>query len=454
MDYVSNTPEEREKMMTAIGVKNIEELFSIIPRTVSFDRPLNIRGGMTEAELIDEIENIADKNTSLKEMTSFMGAGSYDHYIPSIIDHLISRSEFYTAYTPYQAELSQGTLQSIYEYQSMICELTEMEIANASLLDGGSAAAEAVLMAARITGKNSVMLAGGINPVYREVIRTYGYPQQLNFVETAVKNAVTDIKNIEGKMDSDTAALVIQYPNFYGSIEQISKIEELTEKYQDTLLIVISNPVSLGLLKPPGAFGADIVVGEGQVLGNNINYGGPYLGFMAIRNNRKHLRQMPGRIAGATTDVDGNKGFVLTIQTREQHIRRGRATSNICTNEALNALQAAIYMAAMGKKGMAEVASQSLKKAHYLAAGIEKIAGFSVVNNDNFFHEFWVQTPIPAADIIKKMESRNILGGIELSRFGENDGLLVCVTEKRTKVEMDKYLSVLEEIADERTTDY
>ncbi len=444
MDYISNTPQERQEMLAKIGVNKIEDLFSAIPDKVSVEGLLDIPAGLSELELLRDVEKKAEKNIDQAKLTKFLGAGVYDHYIPSIIDHLISRSEFYTAYTPYQAELSQGTLQAIYEYQSMICELTGMGVANASLLDAGSAAGEAALMAGRITRRNKILISKAVHPEYRRVVKTYGTPQDLEFVEVPIENGITDNSRLTQEMDEDTAAVVVQYPNFYGSIDDMKEIEKIVAGDKKVLLIVIANPIALGVLAPPSEFNADIVVGDGQVLGNGTNYGGPMLGYMAVKENRKYLRQMPGRIAGATVDVDGNRGYVLTMQTREQHIRREKATSNICSNEALNALIATIYMATMGKQGIKEVASQCLQKAHYLAKKIDNLAGCEVVNIDNFFHEFWVKTEAPVSEIEGKLIEQDMIAGLNLSKFEEEEGLLVCVTEKRTKAEMDKLVSALE----------
>lgn len=444
MAFISNTPAERERMLKKIGVEKIEELFSVIPENVALDRPLDLPEGLSELEVLREINKKADKNVSLDEKVPFIGAGAYDHFIPSHIDHLISRSEFYTAYTPYQAELSQGTLQAIYEYQSMICELTGMDVANASLLDGGSATGEAVLMASRVSRKKKILISKGVHPAYREVARTYGRHQGLEFVEIDLDGTVSNLEQINDELDKDTAAIVVQYPNFFGSIEDMNRISELVSSQKKTLFVVIANPIALGLLKPPSEFGADIVIGEGQSLGNPVNYGGPYLGYMATRE--KYLRQLPGRIAGATTDVEGNRGYVLTMQTREQHIRRAKATSNICTNEALNALVATIYMATMGKEGIKEVAEQSMKKAHYLADKIDQLEGFEVVNKDNFFHEFLIKTQLSVEEVKKSLFEKDILAGLDISNFYSEEGLLVCVTEKRSKEELDKYVEALEVI--------
>ncbi|MFW6273929.1 MAG: aminomethyl-transferring glycine dehydrogenase subunit GcvPA [Halanaerobium sp.] len=443
MDYISNTAAETEKMIKTIGVDAIKDLFKMIPKEVALEEDLKVDSGLSELELMNLAQEKASKNKSLAEQLSFLGAGVYDHYVPGVIDHLISRSEFYTAYTPYQAELSQGTLEAIYEYQSMIAELTGMGIANASMLDGGSAAAEAVTMAARISRNKKIILPETINPAYREVIKTYGDGQDLDFVEISSESEIIDPSKIKEKIDQDTAAVVIQYPNFYGSIEKMNEIAEIIEEKKKTIFIVIANPILLGVLKPPSEYGADIVVGEAQNLGNGMNYGGPYLGFMACKDSRKMLRQLPGRIVGRTTDVDGKEGFVLTLQTREQHIRREKATSNICTNEALNALMATIYLAIMGKKGLKEVGTQSYHKAHYLAEKIDKLSGFEVANKGNFFHEFLVKSDKDIEEIKKQLSKDNIIAGYNLNKIGKK-GLLVAVTEKRTKKELDKFVKKLE----------
>jgi glycine dehydrogenase subunit 1 len=443
MDYISNTAAEKDKMMQEIGIEAVEDLFQMIPEAVSAADRLNIEAGISELELMRRAQFQAGKNKSLDQQISFLGAGAYDHYVPGIIDALISRSEFYTAYTPYQAELSQGTLEAVYEYQSMVCDLTGMGIANASMLDGGSAAAEAVTMAARITGNSRVLLPDTVNPAYREVIETYGAGSELEFVNLESKQQIIDPAQIEKNINDQTAVVVLQYPNFYGSLEKMEEISKLIKNKKNTLLLVIANPILLGVLKAPAVFGADIVVGEAQNLGNGLNYGGPNLGFMACKDDRRMLRQLPGRIVGKTTDVDGKEGFVLTLQTREQHIRREKATSNICTNEALNALMATIYLAAMGKEGLKEVGEQCYHKAHYLAKKIDGLSGFEVLNKDNFFNEFVLKTEKDSTVVFEKLLEEDIIAGYDLKNIGEN-GILVCTTEKRTKAEMDKLVEKLE----------
>ncbi|MFW6267348.1 MAG: aminomethyl-transferring glycine dehydrogenase subunit GcvPA [Halanaerobium sp.] len=443
MDYISNTAAEKNKMLKEIGIEAVEDLFQMIPEAVAADDKLKIEPGISELELMRRAESQAAKNKSLDQQISFLGAGVYDHYVPGVIDALVSRSEFYTAYTPYQAELSQGILEAIYEYQSMICDLTGMGIANASMLDGGSAAAEAVTMAARITRNPRVILPDTINPAYREVIKTYGSGVDLDFIDLETEDQIIDPAQIEKELEQQTAVVVLQYPNFYGSIEKMKEISKMVKNSKKTLLLVIANPILLGILKAPADFGADIVVGEAQNLGSGLNYGGPNLGFMACKDDRKMLRQLPGRIVGKTNDVEGKEGFVLTLQTREQHIRREKATSNICTNEALNALMATIYLSTVGKKGLKEVGEQSYHKAHYLAKRLDSLDGFKVLNLDNFINEFVLKTSRDSKELLKKLLAEDIIAGYDLKEIGR-EGILVCVTEKRTKAEMDRLVNKLE----------
>ncbi|NLM96719.1 MAG: aminomethyl-transferring glycine dehydrogenase subunit GcvPA [Halanaerobiaceae bacterium] len=443
MDYISNTELEKSLMLEVLGLEKMEDLFRALPEEVLLKKNLNLPEGMSELELSREMKKLASRNRSIEEFNCFLGAGAYDHFIPAIIQHLISRSEYYTAYTPYQAELSQGTLQVIYEYQSMICELTAMEAANASLLDGGSAVGEAVNMAGRISRRRKIIMPDTVHPAYRKVAETYGLQQNLEFVKIPQKGTVLDLETLEKELDGDTAAVVVQYPNFFGSIENLLEIKKLMNVDKKILLTVVANPIALAVLTPPGELDADIVVGEGQSLGNPVSYGGPYLGFMACK--MEYIRQMPGRIVGATTDLDGNKGFVLTLQAREQHIRREKATSNICTNEALNALAATIYLSVMGKEGLRKVAEHCLRKAHYLGERLADIPGFKLLNGNNYFHEFLLETPLECKKIIKDLQGKGILAGVDIKRFGyEIDGLLVCVTEKKSLEDMDSFVEALE----------
>ena len=447
MKYISNTPAEQKQMLQEIGVEEISDLFQAIPDNIKFDRSFNLPEALSELELRELVKEKAAKNLDLSNFDSYLGAGSYDHYIPAIIDHLILRSEFYTAYTPYQAELSQGTLQAMYEYQSMICELTGMGISNASLLDGASALGEAVIMARRHTRNSRVLLPKTLHPAYANVARTYGEPHGLDFVDLPLEGGQLKLKSLENELDEETAAVVVQYPNFFGSLEEMKKIAELLEDYSKALLIVAANPIALGLLTPPGDFGADIVVGEGQPLGNTVNYGGPNLGYMAIKDDRRLLRQLPGRLVGKTEDVEGETGYVMTMQTREQHIRREKATSNICTNQALNALMGSIYMATMGKEGLQEVANQCYQKTRYLIARLTELEDVEVVNQDNHFNEFWLKVDRPGTsleEIEQKMCERDILAGVNLAELTDQEGLLVCVTEKKTRQDLDNYVKSLE----------
>ena len=447
MKYISNTPPEQKKMLQEIGVEEISDLFQAIPENIRFDRSFDIPEALSELELMDMVQEKAEKNLDLSKFDSYLGAGSYDHYIPAIVDHLILRSEFYTAYTPYQAELSQGTLQAMYEYQSMICELTGMGISNASLLDGASALGEAVIMARRQTRNSRVLLPKTVHPAYRNVAQTYGEPHGVEFLDVPLQGGQLNLDSLTEELDDDTAALVVQYPNFYGSLEEMEKIAELLDNQKKTMLIVVANPIALGLLTPPGEFGADIVVGEGQPLGNGVNYGGPNLGYMAIKDDRRLLRQLPGRLVGKTEDVEGEIGYVMTMQTREQHIRRGKATSNICTNQALNALMAAIYLATMGKEGIQEVANQCYQKTRYLITRLAEIEGVEVVNQENHFNEFWLKIDSPGIsleEVEQKMCEKDILAGVNLTEMTDQEGLLVCVTEKKTRQDLDNYVRSLE----------
>ena len=423
-------------MLKIIGVDHWEDLLKDIPEGVRLKKDLNLPKPLTELELQREIPTISQMNKHAGEMIHFMGAGAYDHYIPAAVSHLIFRSEFYTAYTPYQAEMSQGVLQSIYEYQTFISELTGMEVANASLYDGASALAEAAWMATRVTKRTGIVYASTIHPNYREVLRTYFRGLKASLKTLPQDQGVIDPEAIDRTINEKTAAVLVQTPNFYGCVEDISLLSQKAHAV-GALLVVMVDPISLGILKSPGDYNADIVVGEGQSLGNVMNFGGPYLGFFATR--RQYIRQMPGRIVGATVDSKGRRGFCLTLQTREQHIRRERSTSNICTNEALNALAATIYLALMGKAGLREVAYQSLQKAHYAQKRLCDIKGVSLAYPNSFFKEFVLKIPTTYKKLSRKMEKAGVLVGPDLGNLGKKfkQHLLVCVTEKRTKEEID-----------------
>ncbi len=444
MPFISNTDKERKEMLEAIGVARFEELLVNIPEKLRLTQPLKLDEPLSELEVTRRINCIAAKNRHSEAMNSFMGAGVYDHFIPAAVDHIIIRPEFLTAYTPYQAEVSQGTLQFIYEFQTLICELTGMEIANAGMYDGASAAAEALLMASRHTRKEKVILAGTLHPRFYDVIRSYTEDVGLELVIAPVKKGATDLDELAKLIDKDTAGVLVQTPNYYGCLEDMQKIDELVHAQKKALLIAAVDPISLNVLNSPAEYHADIVVGEGQALGNKMNYGGPLFGFFASSFSLQ--RSMPGRIVGGTLDLDGKRGYALTLQTREQHIRRAKATSNICSNQSLACLAATVYMCLMGRKGLREIAEQSTIKAHYLAEKIGKLNGFEIAFDQPFFKEFTVKTPIPAKELIDKLVEKDILAGVNLAETGMKNGLLIAVTEKKTKAQMDELVKALEEV--------
>jgi glycine dehydrogenase subunit 1 len=371
-----------------------------------------------------------------------LGAGAYHHFIPAVIPHLIGRSEFYTSYTPYQPEASQGLLQTIYEFQTLICELTGMDVANASMYDGASALAEAMIMASHITGREEVIISKTIHPEYREVVRTYAQAKDLKIVEIGYENGITSLEELKEKVSNKTAAVLIQNPNFFGSLENLKKIERIAHKNKSLLVVAIVEPTSLGLLRPPGELGADIVVGEGQSFGNSISFGGPYLGFMATKD--KYMRRLPGRLVGVTTDSEGRRGYMLTLQAREQHIRREKATSNICTNEALCALAATIYLVSLGKEGLRRVAELSTQKAHYAFEKIKGAEGFKKTFSSPFYNEFVIKCR-NAKRIKQALLKEKIIGPLELERYYPElkNHLLFCTTEMNSREEIDRLVSVL-----------
>ena len=442
MPFIQNTDDDRRAMLRAIGVESFDELIRDIPASARFKGELDLPTAHSEFEATEALRRIAGRNASVTTHVSFLGGGAYDHYVPAAVGHLLLRPEFFTAYTPYQPEVAQGTLQVIYEFQSMICELTGMDVANASMYDGGSALAESVLMAHASTGRKKIVLSSGVHPNYRRIIRTYGHGLKLEAVEIdAAKKGATEFA-AAAAMDDNTAAVVVQHPNFFGCLENVHDLAELAHRH-GAFFIVSVDPISLAVLEPPGRYGADVVVGEGQCLGSSLNYGGPYLGIFAAAE--KHIRRMPGRIAGITVDAQGRRGFALTLQTREQHIRREKATSNICTNQALIATAATIYLALMGKQGLLEVAQHSMQKAHYLAEQIAAINGCRLPFREPFFKEFVVQLPKPAAEVIDALLEKKFLAGIRLGQFysGMDDHLLIAVTEKRTRAELDAFVAAL-----------
>jgi len=428
-------------MLEAIGVKNFHDLIKDIPEEIRLKADLKIPPAMSELEVVKHLSALADKNVSTQDAVSFLGAGAYDHFIPSAVGALLSRSEFYTAYTPYQAEVSQGTLQAIYEYQTMICRLTGMDISNASLYDAGSGLAEAALMSAVHTGRRKIVAVHPIHPLYLQVVRTYVHGQGFEIVEIPAKDGAADVDAVKKNVDESAAAVMVQQPSFFGTLSDVFALAEIARS-KKALFVVGVNPISLGLLVPPGEYGADVVIGEGQPLGIPQSFGGPFLGIFAVREEL--IRRLPGRLAGITVDAEGNRGFVLTLQTREQQIRREKATSNICTNEGLMMLASTIYMSLMGKQGIREVAEQSSAKAHYLAEQIGKIPGFKLKYREPFFNEFLVSTPVPAEKIIDAGVGKKILAGLDVGRLiPDEDGLLIAVTEKRTRDELDGFVEFL-----------
>ncbi|MFA6447880.1 MAG: aminomethyl-transferring glycine dehydrogenase subunit GcvPA [bacterium] len=441
MPYIPHTDAERKEMLGSLGLDSIDGLFDYIPKSLapkSFDLPK----GKSEFEVQRRLQALAAKNAT--ELVCFVGGGFYDHYVPAAVDAIVSRSEFYTAYTPYQPEISQGTLQAIYEYQTAICRLTGMEVANASLYDGGTALYEASMMAVRSTGRRKIVVCQGVSPIYRVMLASYTTNLHLQFVEIPVDGGLIDRKKMKAAIDSDTAAVIVQNPNFFGCVDDFTDVSEAAHA-AGALVVCSAYPLSLGLIKPPGDMNADIVTGEGQSLGLPLSFGGPYLGFMATKMNQ--VRKMPGRIVGATTDTEGRRGFVLTLQTREQHIRRDKATSNICSNEALCALSALVYMSLLGKEGLRDVAGLCAEKAAYMRKRFSEIPGVSIKYPAPVFNEFTIELPCDAGAVIGMLIEKGFAAGFPLGRYykGMENSMLVAVTEKRTKEEIGRLAEALEE---------
>ncbi|WP_324669035.1 aminomethyl-transferring glycine dehydrogenase subunit GcvPA [Geochorda subterranea] len=446
MDFVPLTPAEREAMLARIGVKSVDELFADIPPQARLDRPLDLPPAMSEAELIAHMRTLAARNADLDRYVCFLGGGAYDHLIPSVVRHILGRSEFYTAYTPYQAEVSQGVLQTIFEYQTLVCQLTGLDVANASMYDGASAAAEAALMATAHTGRRRVVVSAAVHPEYRQVMATYLANQDVALDTVPWRMGVTHLDALQQAVDDRTAAVVMQNPNFFGAIEEMDAAAAIAHRH-GALLVAVVDPISLGILAPPGEYGADIAVGEGQALGNAISFGGPYLGFFAAR--RELIRRMPGRIVGISRDVEGRRGFVLTLQTREQHIRRERATSNICTNQALNALAATVYLAMLGRQGIRRVGELCVQKSHYAFERLTKVPGIRPAWDAPFFKEFVVEMDGAVPEVLTRLwQEYGIIGGLPLGRFYDNldRAVLWCVTEARTRDEIDRLVAALHQL--------
>jgi len=443
MRYTQITDDQVTQALEAIGVKTLDDLFATIPSKLRLGRDLNIPKGLSEMALLTDVGELASRTMSCDNLVCFLGGGAYDHFIPTLVDAIASETDFLTAYTPYQAEASQGILQLFYEFQTMICQLTGMEVANASLYEGSTAATEAVLMATSITKRNRVLVADTVHPDTRRVLRTYGQSRNLELITVATDRGVINDGALADLLDDSIAAILVQSPNFYGCLERVDRIAPLAHA-QGALIIVSTDPLAGGILKPPGAWDVDIVVGEGQALGVPLQYGGPYLGLLASRE--KFLRKMPGRIVGTTTDAVGRRGFCLVMQTREQHIKRDRATSNICTNQGLLAIRAAIYMAALGRSGIAQVAQLCFDNAHYAADRLAKLEGYELRFDAPFFKEFVVKSSKNVDRVLRSCRKRGILGGVALGPFDSSleDCILVAVTEKRTKSQIDDWIAALE----------
>ncbi|AIF43451.1 aminomethyl-transferring glycine dehydrogenase subunit GcvPA [Virgibacillus sp. SK37] len=443
--YLPMTEVDKQEMLDTIGIQSTDELFSDIPSQLRMQQELNLKKPANEADLMKELSRMAGKNANLKENSSFLGAGVYDHFIPSVVDHIISRSEFYTAYTPYQPEISQGELQAIFEFQTMISELTGMAVANSSMYDGGTALAEAVNLSAAQTKKKKILVSKAVHPESRAVIESYAKGPNLEIVEIDFENGLTDLVQLEKELDENTASVVMQYPNFFGQIEPLEKVKELINTQKKTMFIVSSNPLALGYLSPPGDFGADIVVGDTQVFGIPAQYGGPHCGYFAT--TEKLMRKVPGRLVGQTVDEDGARGFVLTLQAREQHIRRDKATSNICSNQALNALASSVAMSSIGKHGLRKMAVMNMQKTRYAKELLEE-AKIPVVNNGAYFNEIVIKLDKSVAEVNNSLLEKNIIGGYDLElAYPELQGhMLIAVTEIRTKEEIEAFVKELGDI--------
>jgi glycine dehydrogenase subunit 1 len=438
LSYVLNTPADRQAMLEQIGAKSVAELFASIPAELGLKRSLNVPAALTEIDLTQHMQGLAGRNQSAGDAVCFLGGGSYDHFIPAVVDTVAGRGEYYTAYTPYQAEASQGSLQTFFEYQTLICQLTGMEVANASLYDGGSALTEAVLMALSVTGRTgSVLVAESVHPEYRQTLTTYMTNLEARPVTLPTPNGFLDPDDFQRALNDQTPCVVVQHPNFFGCLEEVEAIAKAAQA-RGALFIVSFDPISLGLLKRPGQYCADIAVAEGQCLGNPMAYGGPYLGILACR--QEYVRKMPGRLVGQTVDRQGKVCWVLTLQTREQHIRREKATSNICTNQGLFALRAAVYLAALGPQGLRETAELCLRKAHYAADQLAQVAGLQPRFSRPFFKEFTVRAPGDPAALLSRLLQAGFHAGLHLGRWYSalGDSISLAVTEKRTKAEVDR----------------
>ena len=448
MSYVPNTPEEQQAMLDHMGLSTIEDLLEPVPENVRLRRPLDLPPALSEPDLKRLLSTMAAKNKNLDMTTSFLGAGTYDHAIPSVVPHLQRRSEFVTSYTPYQPEVSQGMLQAIYEFQTMMCQITGLDIANASLYDGSTALVEAVLLAIGPGGRGEVVISSAVDPQYRRVLQTYAFARGFTIKEVPTSNGMTSLEDLDAAVGPTTSAVVVQQPNFFGAVEDVRAIERITHKGKALFVTTITEPASLGIIAPPGEYGADLAVGEMMSFGNTMSYGAPALGFMAAK--QKFLRLLPGRLVGQTVEEGGKKqtGYVLTLQTREQHIRRERATSNICTNQSLLAVGATIFLATLGKQGFRELAALCLQKAHYAFRQIVALPGFEAAFSGPFFDEFVIKLPVSAQKLEQHLLQAGLIGGYPLGKDYPDleQSMLFCVTETRTKEEIDLLVASLQEV--------
>lgn len=443
--YLPMTDTDQGDMMREIGISSVDELFADIPEEVRFKRKLNISEALDEVTLSRYMQSLAQKNANSLDYSSFLGAGTYHHYIPSVVNHVISRSEFYTAYTPYQPEISQGELQAIFEFQTMICELSGMDVANSSMYDGPTALAEAAAMASGLGKHKKILVSRAVHPEARLILHTSAKGLGMEIVEVDTHAGVTDMSALAAAVDEHTAAVLVQYPNFFGNLEDLAEVERLTHA-QNALMIVSSNPLALGIVQPPGTYGADVVVGDAQPFGIPVSFGGPHCGYFAV--TKKLMRKIPGRLVGQTKDEQGNRGFVLTLQAREQHIRREKATSNICSNQALNAIAASVAMSSLGKNGIQEMAMLNIQNANYTKKQLAQVTGVEIVFSQPFFNEFVIKLTKPVKDVNRKLLEKKMIGGYDLGLdYSElANHMLVAVTEIKTKVEIDQFVQELEGI--------
>jgi glycine dehydrogenase subunit 1 len=443
MRYLPLAESDLAEMLQVAGFRRLEDLAGVLPDALRLKEDLDLPPPLSEMELVEKVRSLSKAGKTGKWLISFLGAGAYDHFVPAVVDHVLRRSEFYTAYTPYQPEVSQGTLQAVFEFQTLICQLTGMDVANASVYDGASAVAEAVLMGQRIKGKKKVLLARSVHPEYRAVTQTYTHPLGLERVSLPfAKEGSLDLESLEKSLDPEVSSVVVQQPNFFGCLEDVERIGQLAHARDALLIVAVSEPLSLALLQPPGSLGADIVVGEGQSFGNPVSFGGPYIGFFACKEN--FLRSMPGRLVGETVDGEGRRGFLLAVATREQHIRREKATSNICTNQALCALAVLVYLTILGKEGLRELAEINLSKCEYAKRRLAE--SFPLRFSAPTFNEFVLRLKGDPDQALKKLSAQGMIGGLALKRFYPEmkDEILICVTEKHSREDIDRLVQALE----------